>query len=50
MLLIAFLLIPQPFCALWVAFTIGSIDLGVLGYMTLWGVNLVSVLLKIHEI
>lgn len=40
MLLIAFLLIPQPFCALWVAFTIGSIDLGVLGYMTLWGVNL----------
>ncbi|CAJ0592819.1 unnamed protein product [Cylicocyclus nassatus] len=40
MLFIAFLLIPQPFCALWVAFTIGSIDLGVLGYMTLWGVNL----------
>lgn len=25
-----------------VAFTIGSIDLGVLGFMTLWGVNLVS--------
>uniref|UniRef100_A0A1I7XNZ1 SSD domain-containing protein n=1 Tax=Heterorhabditis bacteriophora TaxID=37862 RepID=A0A1I7XNZ1_HETBA len=41
MLFIAFLLIPQPFCALWVAFTIGSIDLGVLGYMTLWDVNLV---------
>ncbi|KJH53331.1 patched family protein [Dictyocaulus viviparus] len=40
MLFIAFLLIPQPFCALWVAFTIGSIDLGVLGYMTLWDVNL----------
>ncbi|CAJ0572370.1 unnamed protein product, partial [Mesorhabditis spiculigera] len=40
MLAIAFVLIPQPFCALWVAFTIGSIDVGVLGFMTLWGVNL----------
>ncbi|CAJ0930048.1 unnamed protein product, partial [Mesorhabditis belari] len=40
MLMIAFVLIPQPFCALWVAFTIGSIDVGVLGFMTLWGVNL----------
>ncbi|GMR51687.1 hypothetical protein PMAYCL1PPCAC_21882, partial [Pristionchus mayeri] len=40
MLLIAFLLIPEPSCAFWVAFTIGSIDLGVLGFMTLWGVNL----------
>ncbi|GMT27500.1 hypothetical protein PFISCL1PPCAC_18797, partial [Pristionchus fissidentatus] len=40
MLLIAFLLIPEPSCAFWVAFTIASIDLGVLGFMTLWGVNL----------
>ena len=41
MLAIAFVLIPEPSCAFWMAVTIGSIDLGVLGYMTLWGVNLV---------
>ncbi|CAP33324.2 Protein CBG14920 [Caenorhabditis briggsae] len=40
MLVISALLIPQPVCSFWVAVTIGSIDLGVLGFMTLWGVNL----------
>lgn len=37
MVVIAVLLIPQPMCALWVALAIGSIDVGVIGYMTLWG-------------
>jgi len=40
MVVIAFLLIPQPMCALWVALAIASIDVGVIGYMTLWDVNL----------
>uniref|UniRef100_A0A8R1DT56 SSD domain-containing protein n=1 Tax=Caenorhabditis japonica TaxID=281687 RepID=A0A8R1DT56_CAEJA len=40
MLVISAVLIPQPVCSFWVAVTIGSIDLGVLGFMTLWGVNL----------
>ncbi|CAI4229978.1 unnamed protein product [Auanema sp. JU1783] len=40
MIAIAFFLIPQPMCALWVALACASIDFGVIGYMTLWGVNL----------
>uniref|UniRef100_A0A1I7XNF1 SSD domain-containing protein n=1 Tax=Heterorhabditis bacteriophora TaxID=37862 RepID=A0A1I7XNF1_HETBA len=40
MVLIALVLIPQPMCALWVALACGSIDFGVVGFMTLWGVNL----------
>uniref|UniRef100_A0A1I7VYR1 SSD domain-containing protein n=1 Tax=Loa loa TaxID=7209 RepID=A0A1I7VYR1_LOALO len=40
MIVIAMLLIPQPFCSVWVAFSIASIDLGVIGFMTLWDVNL----------
>ncbi|KAK6037582.1 patched family protein, partial [Cooperia oncophora] len=40
MIIIAFVLIPQPMCAFWVALACGSIDFGVVGYMTLWGVNL----------
>ncbi|KHN86876.1 Patched domain-containing protein 3 [Toxocara canis] len=40
MIVIAILLIPQPLCSLWVALAIASIDLGVIGFMTLWDVNL----------
>ena len=42
MVFIALLLIPQPICALWVALAIASIDIGVVGFMTLWNVNLVG--------
>lgn len=40
MMLISFLFIPNVLCSLWVAFSIVSIELGVVGYMALWGVNL----------
>lgn len=43
MVIIAILLIPEPSCALWVTLAIASIDFGVIGYMTLWGVNLVRI-------
>ena len=42
MILIALFLIPQPMCAFWVALACASIDFGVIGYMTLWNVKLVS--------
>ena len=40
MMVISFIMIPNPLCSLWVAFSILSIEAGVLGYMTWWGVNL----------
>lgn len=40
MICIAVLIIPQPMCSLWVALACASIDFGVIGYMTLWDVNL----------
>ncbi|VDM46204.1 unnamed protein product [Toxocara canis] len=48
MIVIAILLIPQPLCSLWVALAIASIDLGVIGFMTLWDVNLVSFLNRLN--
>lgn len=42
MILIALLLIPEPTCSVWVALAIASIDVGVIGLMTLWDVKLVS--------
>lgn len=43
MVLIALVMIPHPCCSFWVAVTIASIDLGVVGLMTIWGINLDTV-------
>jgi len=43
MFIVALLLIPNKICSLWVAFSIISIELGVVGFMTLWDVNLDSI-------
>ncbi|MCL4137119.1 UNVERIFIED_CONTAM: hypothetical protein GTU68_055692, partial [Idotea baltica] len=40
MMIISFIFIPNPFCSLWVIFSIISIEIGVIGYMALWGVSL----------
>ena len=43
MMLVSLVLIPNPICSLWVAFSILSIEVGVVGFMTLWNVNLDSI-------
>ncbi|UXI23046.1 hypothetical protein NH340_JMT08989 [Sarcoptes scabiei] len=43
MMAISLVFIPSPSCAIWVAFSIISIEIGVIGYMTLWNVNLDSI-------
>lgn len=43
MMFISMVFIPSPSCAIWVAFSILSIEIGVIGYMTLWNVNLDSI-------
>uniref|UniRef100_A0A2P2HXT6 Patched domain-containing protein 3-like n=1 Tax=Hirondellea gigas TaxID=1518452 RepID=A0A2P2HXT6_9CRUS len=43
MMIVSLIFIPNPLCSLWVAFSIVSIEVGVIGYMTLWGVNLDSI-------
>ncbi|XP_048522309.1 patched domain-containing protein 3 [Dendroctonus ponderosae] len=43
MMIVSFIFIPNVFCAVWVAFSIISIELGVIGYMALWKVNLDSI-------
>lgn len=43
MMAISLIFIPSASCALWVAFSIISIEIGVIGYMTLWNVNLDSI-------
>ncbi|XP_076349403.1 patched domain-containing protein 3-like [Tachypleus tridentatus] len=40
MMVIALVFIPKPVCAMWVAFSIVSIEIGVVGYMAHWNVNL----------
>ncbi|XP_056321663.1 patched domain-containing protein 3 [Danio aesculapii] len=43
MLFIALMLIPHPLCALWVAFAIASVILGVTGFMALLNISLDSI-------
>ncbi|XP_056636520.1 patched domain-containing protein 3 [Diorhabda sublineata] len=43
MMLVTFIFIPNVLCSFWVAFSIISIETGVVGYMALWGVNLDSI-------
>lgn len=43
MMIISFIFIPNIFCSLWVAFSVISIETGVVGYMALWKVNLDSI-------
>lgn len=43
MLIVSLFLIPDPLCAIWVTVAIASIETGVIGYMTWWGVNLDSI-------
>ncbi|XP_055129962.1 patched domain-containing protein 3 [Symphalangus syndactylus] len=43
MFIVSLLLIPYPLCALWVTFAIGSVIVGVTGFMTFWKVNLDSI-------
>uniref|UniRef100_A0AC35TW28 SSD domain-containing protein n=1 Tax=Rhabditophanes sp. KR3021 TaxID=114890 RepID=A0AC35TW28_9BILA len=40
MIFISLFLIPQPVCAFWVTIAIFTMDIGVIGFMTLWDVNL----------
>lgn len=43
MLVIALLLIPSPFCAIWVTFAIASVIMGVIGFMAHCGIKLDSI-------
>lgn len=43
MLVISLILIPSPVCALWVTFAIGSVVIGVAGFMGLLGISLDSI-------
>jgi hypothetical protein len=45
MVIIALFLIPSIVCSIWVSFSIVSIEIGVIGFMTLWGINLDGVAL-----
>ncbi|XP_008141904.2 patched domain-containing protein 3 [Eptesicus fuscus] len=43
MFVVSLLLIPHPLCSLWVTFAIGSVIVGVTGFMAFWHVNLDSI-------
>jgi len=40
MVIISLLLIPNPICSLWIGISIVTIDIGVIGFLALWGVKL----------
>ncbi|KAK0418715.1 hypothetical protein QR680_013732 [Steinernema hermaphroditum] len=39
-IVVSLVLIPEPIASLWVCFSIVSINVGILGFMTFWGVSL----------
>lgn len=43
MMVISFIFIPNILCSIWITFSIISIEVGVVGYMSLWDVNLDSI-------
>lgn len=43
MMIISFIFIPNILCSIWITFSIISIEVGVVGYMSLWHVNLDSI-------
>lgn len=43
MMIISFIFIPNVLCSIWITFSIISIEIGVVGYMSLWNVNLDSI-------
>ena len=43
MMIVSLIFIPSTICSLWVAFSIVSIEVGVVGFMTMWGVSLDSI-------
>lgn len=43
MMVVSLLFIPNVLCCFWVAFSVISIETGVVGYMALWGVSLDSI-------
>lgn len=50
MFFIALLLIPNLKCLIWIVFTMVGIAIGVIGYMTWWGVHLDAVSMMTVEI
>lgn len=43
MMIISFIFIPNILCTIWITFSVVSIEVGVVGYMSLWEVNLDSI-------
>lgn len=43
MMIISFVFIPNILCTIWITFSVISIEVGVVGYMSLWNVNLDSI-------
>ncbi|XP_074477495.1 patched domain-containing protein 3-like [Sebastes fasciatus] len=50
MLVVSLLLIPDPLCSLWVTISIGSVTVGVTGFMALWDVSLDSISMIIFTV